>query len=150
MLFSEEKTQNIKNILLMLQENGENNNMSIEDEFKCSLRAAMMINCDDILLLRKELVHFRNRGMDKVNMLESMEDLRKIMPENDDILCDLMDFISGFCNSELLIFNQDELRTTMLMKVYLIWYIKSIVNGNYKNKGQIVHSANVVNLVEYY
>ena len=79
--------------------------MSIEVEFKCSLRAAMMINCDDILLLRKELVHFRNRGMDKVNMLESMEDLRKIMPENDDILCDLMDFISGFCNSELLIFN---------------------------------------------
>ncbi len=78
--------------------------MPIKDMFKSSVIAEMKKNHEDVLMLREELVYFKNQGMNKEEMLECMEELRRIIPEYEDVLCDLLDFISGFCNSDLSIF----------------------------------------------
>lgn len=61
---------------------------------------------DDLLTLRECLASFKSHGMDKDSMLNNLE---KLMSECDAktevILSDLMDFVAGWCNPNLSIFD---------------------------------------------
>ena len=51
------------------------------------------------------LIRFKNKGMDKNSMYESLEKLRSSSDsETEDILLELMDFVVGYCNPNLSIF----------------------------------------------
>ncbi len=79
--------------------------LRIEDEFYIKFPLAIEGHCDNILLLRENLVEFRNQGMDKDLMLKCLESLReKSDPQIEEILLELMDFVVGFCNPPLSIF----------------------------------------------
>lgn len=58
-----------------------------------------------MLILREHLIEFKNKGMDKDTMLESLEKIKSISgSKTEDILLELMDFVSGYCNPDLSIF----------------------------------------------
>ncbi|WP_445495250.1 hypothetical protein [Photorhabdus sp. SF281] len=52
-----------------------------------------------LLELRDALVLFKNKGMTKESMRESLN--RLISNENEDTIWDLLDFVEGFCNPDL-------------------------------------------------
>lgn len=59
----------------------------------------------DLESIRECLIRFKNKGIDKDSMLESLEKLRSSSDsETEDILLELMDFIVGYCNPNLSIF----------------------------------------------
>ncbi|MDE5779518.1 MAG: hypothetical protein K2I10_13620 [Lachnospiraceae bacterium] len=61
---------------------------------------------NDLLSLREFLIRSKNNGMDKDSMYENLEKLRgRSDSETEDILLDLMDFVVGYCNPTLSIFN---------------------------------------------
>lgn len=61
---------------------------------------------NDLLILRECLINFKNHGMDKDSMLENLEKLRSGSDsETEGVLLDLMDFVVGWCNPNLSIFN---------------------------------------------
>ena len=63
------------------------------------------IHDNDLIILRKCLVKFRNAGMGKDDMLETLEKLRiSCEPEIEDVLLELMDFVVGYCNPNLSVF----------------------------------------------
>ena len=55
-----------------------------------------------LMELRELLVCFKSRGMTKDEMLLSLNNLRSISDE--DIVLQLMDFVEGYCNSQLSIY----------------------------------------------
>lgn len=61
---------------------------------------------NDLLALRKYLICFKNQGMDKDSMFKNLE---KLSNESDlktkDVLMELMDFVTGWCNADLSIFD---------------------------------------------
>lgn len=84
---------------------GENRMLKIEDEFYIKFPLAIEEHRDNLLLLRENLIKFRNQGMDKDLMLKCLESLReKNDSQIEDVLLELMDFVVGFCNPPLSIF----------------------------------------------
>ena len=73
--------------------------MSLSDEFLQLLPLEIEKQHGDLSALRKILIRFRDNGMDKETMLENMEELRgrSASGETEDILLELMDFITGWC-----------------------------------------------------
>lgn len=60
---------------------------------------------NDLESLRECLIRFKNKGMDKDSMYESLEKLRSSNDsEIEDILLELMDFVVGYCNPHWAIF----------------------------------------------
>lgn len=56
----------------------------------------------NILLLREKLYYYTNIGITQEDMLDTLEDLRNSLSEDyEDIILELMDFVTGFCNSNL-------------------------------------------------
>lgn len=61
---------------------------------------------NELLILRECLISFKNHGMDKDSMLENLEKLRSTSDsETEDILLELIDFVAGWCNPSLSIFD---------------------------------------------
>ena len=58
----------------------------------------------ELLCLHEILVRYRDKGITKEEMQKLLDELCDIMPEQEDLLYDLMDFISGFCNTDLSLF----------------------------------------------
>lgn len=59
----------------------------------------------DILKLRKLLVEYMELGITQTEMLECLSELRnKADDRQEDIILDLMDFVTGFCNPTFKIF----------------------------------------------
>lgn len=59
-----------------------------------------------LLPLRECLISLKNQGMDKEGMLENLEKLRSESDsETEDVLLDLMDFVTGSCRPDLSIFD---------------------------------------------
>ena len=82
--------------------------MSLNDEFMRLLPSEIEKQHGDLFALRKFLIRFRDNGMDKETMLENMEELRgrSASGETEDILLELMDFITGWCNPGQSIFDK--------------------------------------------
>lgn len=61
---------------------------------------------NDLPVLRECLISFKNQGMSKDEMLENLE---KLKSESDtktkDVLMDLMDFVVGWCNPNLAVYD---------------------------------------------
>lgn len=81
--------------------------MSLNKEFLQLLPVEIEKHRGDLLILREFLIRFKNNGMDKESMLKNLEELRSRSDseETEDILLDLMDFITGWCNPGLNIFS---------------------------------------------
>lgn len=63
----------------------------------------------DLLECRDYLADFRKRGMSKEMMIEALEELRvEVQPENEDTILEMLDFVTGFCNANLSVFNRNE------------------------------------------
>ena len=61
---------------------------------------------NDLFFLRECLIRFKDKGMDKDSMLENLQRLRGISDSRtEDILLELMDFIDGYCNRNLSIYD---------------------------------------------
>ena len=58
----------------------------------------------ELLYLHEILVRYRDKGITKEEMQKLLDELCDIMPEQKDLFYDLMDFISGFCNTDLSLF----------------------------------------------
>lgn len=81
---------------------------ALEDEFVQLLSVEIKNHYDELLFLREILIRFKNNGMNKDSMYENLEKLRSISDsETEDIILELMDFVVGYCNSGLSIFNMD-------------------------------------------
>lgn len=79
--------------------------MSLNKEFTQLLPVEIKNHHNDLLILRECLIRFKNKGMDKDSMLENLEELRsRSDSETEDILLELMDFVTGYCNPNLAIF----------------------------------------------
>ena len=77
--------------------------MTLNEEFMKVLSAE--IKEKNLLVLHKYLMEFKNAGMDKNSMIKSLKELRNISnPETEDVLLELMDFVVGYCNPNLSIF----------------------------------------------
>jgi hypothetical protein len=64
-------------------------------------------NNKGLLVLREKLIEFKNKGMDQKTMLELFEKLRQTSDsDTEDTLLELMDFVYGYCNPTLLIFEK--------------------------------------------
>ncbi|MBR1737858.1 MAG: hypothetical protein IJ736_12740, partial [Firmicutes bacterium] len=55
---------------------------------------------NDYLSIREVLVKYRDSGINKEDMLEMLDDMRK-NSDTEDMILDLMDMASGFCRREL-------------------------------------------------
>lgn len=76
------------------------------EEFIQLLSVEIKNHHNDLLSLREFLIRSKNNGMDKDSMYENLEKLRgRSDSETEDILLDLMDFVVGYCNPTLSIFN---------------------------------------------
>lgn len=79
--------------------------MSLNEEFMQLLLAEIKEHYNNLLILRECLLKFKMAGMDKDSMIKSMEDLRNDCDaQTEDILFDLMDFVTGYCNPDLSVF----------------------------------------------
>lgn len=79
--------------------------MSLNEEFKQLLLSEIKNNHNNLLILRECLLKFKSLGMDKDCMVRNLEELRNGSDEEtEDILLELMDFVVGWCNPDLLIF----------------------------------------------
>lgn len=76
-------------------------------EFLQVLSAGIKEHPNDLIILHQCLENFKERGMSRDAMLKNMEELRR---ESDfgteDILLDLMDFVSGCCNPAMSIYEE--------------------------------------------
>lgn len=85
------------------------NEMVTEADFKFlqALSAGIKEHPNDLIILHQCLENFKEQGMIRDAMLKNMEKLRR---ESDfgteDILLDLMDFVSGWCNLALSIYEE--------------------------------------------
>lgn len=59
---------------------------------------------NDLLEIRKVLIHFQEKGMPKNLMLAGLNEIRK--SEHEDIALELMDFAEGFCDPRLAIYSK--------------------------------------------
>lgn len=83
----------------------EENRMSLNKEFVQLLPQEIKKYRNDLLILRESLIRFKNKGMDKKSMLANLEELRSESDtETEDVLLELMDFVVGYCNPKLLIY----------------------------------------------
>lgn len=79
--------------------------MSLNEEFVQSLSIEIKTHHNNSLKLRECLIKFKDAGMGKDSMIKSMEELRNNCDaETEDILLELMDFVTGYCNPNLFIF----------------------------------------------
>lgn len=77
--------------------------MSLNREFMQLLKVE--IKDKDLLILHKYLVDFKNRGMDEESMLGNLEELRNQTDSDmEDVLLDLMDYVTGFCSPHMAIY----------------------------------------------
>lgn len=58
----------------------------------------------ELLDLHEILVRYRDKGITKEKMQKLLDELCDIMPEQEDLFYDLMDFIWDFCNTDLSLF----------------------------------------------
>lgn len=77
--------------------------MSLNKEFIQLLPLEIEKHSDDLMILREFLIRFKDNGMNKESMLKNMEELRSRSgsEETEDVLLELMDFITGWCNPNL-------------------------------------------------
>lgn len=63
-------------------------------------------NINDLDYLYKYLVKCKNNGMSKENMMENLERIRSKCDweKEEDMILDLMDFVSGWCSPHMRIF----------------------------------------------
>lgn len=79
--------------------------MSLNEEFMQSLLVEIRNPYNNLLILHECLIKFKNVGMDKDSMIKNLEELRKNCDEEkEDVLLELMDFVTGHCNPKLSIF----------------------------------------------
>ncbi len=79
--------------------------MMIDENFKQSLLSKMSISPDDMSALRKLLIEYKEAGMDKISMINNLEELRSSCNSDmEDIVLELLDFVTGYCNTRLSIF----------------------------------------------
>ena len=80
--------------------------MSKNKEFSELLITGIKAN-RDVLSLRQILIKLRDNGMSKFEMLDCLGKLRTVSGEKtEDVLLELMDFVSGYCNPDLRIFEE--------------------------------------------
>ena len=79
--------------------------MTLNEEFIQVLSAEIKEKNNDLLVLHKCLIKFKNDGMDKDSMIKSLKELRNSSDsETEDVLLELMDFVVGYCNPDLSIY----------------------------------------------
>ena len=79
--------------------------MNMNNQFKNEINQAV-INNTDLLEIREILLDYKNNGMDKQSMLSEINSMRiKSNPETEDVLLELLDFIEGYCNPSLAVFD---------------------------------------------
>lgn len=62
---------------------------------------------NDVIELREVLVKYKEMGINQTEMLNSLSFLRdKLGEEKEDIILDLLDFVTGFCNPTLKIYEE--------------------------------------------
>ena len=77
----------------------------MNNQFKNEINQAV-INNTDLLEIREILLDYKNNGMDKQSMLSEINSMRiKSNPETEDVLLELLDFIEGYCNPSLAVFD---------------------------------------------
>ena len=77
----------------------------VDEDFRQSLLSKMSISQGNILFLRELLIEYKEAGMDKNSMMNNLIELRSSCNSDvEDVFLDLMDFVTGFCNSSLRIF----------------------------------------------
>ncbi|QEH70972.1 hypothetical protein EKH84_13710 [Cellulosilyticum sp. WCF-2] len=77
----------------------------IDEDFRQSLLSKMSISQGNILFLRELLIEYKEAGMDKNSMMNNLIELRSSCNSDvEDVFLDLMDFVTGFCNSSFRIF----------------------------------------------
>ncbi len=77
----------------------------IDEDFRQSLLSKMSISQGTILFLPELLIEYKEAGMDKNSMMNNLIELRSSCNSDvEDVFLDLMDFVTGFCNSSLRIF----------------------------------------------
>ena len=77
----------------------------MNNQFKNEINQAV-INNTDLLEIREILLDYKNNGMDKQSMLSEINNMRiKSNPETEDVLLELLDFIEGYCNPSLAVFD---------------------------------------------
>ncbi len=78
--------------------------MTLNEAFADVLCAAIKEGTD-VLFLRECLLKFKIAGMDRSSMVLNLETLRKSSdPQTEDILLELMDFVTGYCSPERSVF----------------------------------------------
>ena len=83
----------------------EYNKKAMDKEFRLQLLKEIKNHHHDLLFLRECLIKYKNNGMDKERMLKNLEKMRSNSDlETEDILLELMDFVTGYCRSEFSIF----------------------------------------------
>ena len=79
--------------------------MSLREEFTNVILKGLEGNFN-LLEFRKYLDDFKKRGMSREMMIEELEALRVgVNTEREDTILELLDFVVGFCNPKLSIFN---------------------------------------------
>ena len=79
--------------------------MSLREEFTNVILKGLESNYN-LLEFRNYLDDFKKRGMSRETMIEELEALRVgVNTEREDTLLELLDFVVGFCNPKLSIFN---------------------------------------------
>ena len=79
--------------------------MTLNEEFMIVLSAEIKEENNNLLVLHKCLMKFKNAGMDKDSMIKSLKELRNSSgSETEDVLLELMDFVVGYCNHNLSIY----------------------------------------------
>ena len=79
--------------------------MSLNEDFKQSLTIEIKRHNNNLLFLRECLIKFKSAGMDKDGMTKNLEELRNNCDaETEDILLEMMDFVTGYCSPGLSIF----------------------------------------------
>ena len=83
--------------------------MSLNEEFMQSLLVEIRNPHNNLLILRECLIKFKNIGMDKDSMIKNLEELRKNCDEEkEDVLLELMDFVTGYCNPNIILYKKGE------------------------------------------
>lgn len=83
--------------------------MNLDEAFKKELLEKINNPPSNLLVLRELLIDYKHKGIDKVKMVSLMETMRKdLKGESEDVLLELMDFVEGYCNSTLTIFDEME------------------------------------------
>ena len=77
----------------------------LDENFSEDILRRININNVNNLELREVLVEYKNSGMDKNFMLEKLEELRSgCDSDTEDVILDLMDFVTGYCRPDLKIY----------------------------------------------